>query len=49
MKVGDLVEACEFGVGIITEIVIDYYRVFYPGGKWYLHTESDLEVISEGR
>ena len=49
MKVGDLVEACEFGVGIIVEIVIDYYRVLYPGGKWYLHTESDLEVVNESR
>jgi len=49
VRVGDLVETYEFGVGIIAEIVIDYYRILYPGGKWYLHTESDLVVISESR
>ena len=49
MKIGDLVETYEFGVGIIIGIVIDYYRVLYPSGKWYLYTESDLEVISESR
>ena len=49
MKVGDLVETYEFGVGLIVEIMFNNYRVLYPNGKWYWTTKPDLEVISESR
>jgi hypothetical protein len=49
MKVGDLVLTCEFGVGLLVEIVFNNYRVLYPSGKWYWTIKPDLEVISEGR
>jgi len=49
VKVGDLVETYEFGVGILVEIMFNNYRVLYPSGKWYWTTKPDLELISENR
>ena len=49
MKVGDLVETYEFGVGLLVEIMFNNYRVLYPSGKWYWTTKPDLELISEAR
>ena len=49
VKIGDLVETYEFGVGLLVEIMFNNYRVLYPSGKWYWTTKPDLELISEAR
>ena len=49
MKIGDLVETYEFGVGLLVEIMFNNYRVLYPSGKWYWTIKPDLEGISESR
>jgi hypothetical protein len=49
MKVGDLVETYEFGIGLLVEIMGYNYRVLYPSGKWYWAIANELEVISESR
>jgi len=47
MKVGDLVETYDFGVGLLVEIMFNNYRVLYPSGKWYWAIAAELEIISK--
>ena len=49
MKVGDLVETYEFGVGLLVEIMFNNYRILYPSGKWYWADRAALEIISESK
>ena len=46
MKVGDLVETYDFGIGLLVEIMFNNYRVFYPSGKWYWAVAEELTIIS---
>ena len=52
MKVGDLVETAEFGVGFIIEMTFNHY-LFLPLTKsgapsqWLEWDESNVEVISQ--
>lgn len=46
MKVGDLVETYDFGIGLLVEIMFNNYRVLYSSGKWYWATPGELTIIS---
>jgi len=46
VKVGDLVETDEFGIGLVLEVVFDHCRILYSSDRWYWAYVDQVEVIS---
>ena len=49
MKVGDLVETDEFGIGLVLEVVFDHCRILYSSGRWYWACIDQVGVFNESR
>ena len=55
MKVGDLVEVGQWGLGLISAVHWDsleelfVFRIEFASGGWSLERETEVEVINENR